>query len=230
MTRDALRDRLGYAFRQPDLLVQALTHRSFGASHNERLEFVGDAVLNCAIAAILYQRFPHIPEGDLSRVRASLVNGDTLAGLARALRMGEAVRLGEGEQKSGGADRSSILADALEAVFGAIFLDAGFEAARGVIESVFARELAKADPAALAKDPKTRLQEWLQARRIAVPEYAVVAVAGEAHAQTFTLECRIPGLAIVAAGTGANRRAAEQAAAAAAYAAAAAAQEVPRHG
>jgi ribonuclease-3 len=218
MTTDALRDRLGYAFRRPELLNQALTHRSFGADNNERLEFVGDAVLNCAIAAILYRRFPDIPEGELSRVRASLVNGETLARLGALLDLGSAIRLGEGEQRSGGAARPSILADALEALFGAIFLDAGFDVACGVVESVYAADLAKLDPAALSKDPKTRLQEWLQARKIAVPEYSVTAITGEAHAQTFTVECRIPALGIAAIGTGTSRRAAEQAAATAAYA------------
>jgi len=217
MTNDALRDRLGYAFRRPELLNQALTHRSFGAGNNERLEFVGDAVLNCAIAAIVYRRFPDIPEGELSRVRASLVNGETLARLGALLDLGSAIRLGEGEQRSGGAARPSILADTLEALFGAIFLDAGFDVACAVVESVYATDLAKLDPAALSKDPKTRLQEWLQARKIAVPEYSVTAVTGEAHAQTFTVECRIPALAIAAIGTGTSRRAAEQAAATAAY-------------
>ena len=213
-----LRERLGYAFRRPELLAQALTHRSYGASHNERLEFVGDAVLNCVVAAALFERFPAIPEGELSRVRASLVNRGTLARLARALALSGEIRLGEGELKSGGADRPSMLADALEAIFGAIFVDAGYDAARAVIERVYAEEFIDLDPAALGKDPKTRLQEWLQARRIAVPDYAVTVVAGEAHAQTFTVECRIPALAIVATGSGTNRRAAEQDAAADAYA------------
>ena len=213
-----LRERLGYAFRRPELLAQALTHRSYGASHNERLEFVGDAVLNCVVAAALFERFPAIPEGELSRVRASLVNRGTLARLARALALSGEIRLGEGELKSGGADRPSMLADALEAIFGAIFVDAGYDAARAVVERVYADELIDLDPAALGKDPKTRLQEWLQARRIAVPDYAVTVVAGEAHAQTFTVECRIPALAIVATGSGTNRRAAEQDAAADAYA------------
>jgi len=230
MTSDALGGRLGHSFRRPELLTQALTHRSFGSSHNERLEFIGDAVLDCAIAAVLYQRFPDIPEGDLSRVRASLVNGETLAGLARALDVGEAVRLGEGELRSGGATRPSILADALEAVFGAIFLDAGYDAAAAVIGNVYAPLLAGLDPAALTKDPKTRLQEWLQARRIAVPEYAVTDVAGDAHAQTFTVECRIPALAVVAVGAGASRRAAEQAAATLAYAEATAVPGIARRG
>ena len=230
MTSDALRDRLGHAFRRPELLAQALTHRSFGARHNERLEFVGDAVLNCAIAAVLYRRFPEIPEGDLSRVRASLVNRDTLAALARTLDVGAAVRLGEGELRSGGATRPSILADALEAVFGAIFLDAGFDAAAAVIEAAYAPLLSELDPAALSKDPKTRLQEWLQARRIAVPEYVVTDVAGDAHAQTFTVECRISALAVVTVGAGASRRAAEQAAATLAYAEATAVPGIARRG
>jgi len=230
MTSDALRDRLGYAFRRPELFAQALTHRSFGAPHNERLEFVGDAVLNCAIAAVLYGRFPQVPEGDLSRVRASLVNRETLADLARGLGFGTAVRLGEGEQKSGGAQRPSILADALEAVFGAIFLDAGFEPAREVIEAIYGNLLADLDPGALSKDPKTQLQEWLQARRIPVPDYVVTHVAGEAHAQTFTIECRIPALALVATGTGTSRRTAEQAAASKAYAMASAAPGIVQRG
>jgi ribonuclease-3 len=222
MPSTTLRDRLGCAFRRPELLAQALTHRSYGANHNERLEFVGDAVLNCVVAATLFERFPAIPEGELSRVRASLVNRGTLARLARGLSLSAEIRLGEGELKSGGADRSSILADALEAVIGAVFVDAGYDAARRVIERVYAAEFVCLDPAALGKDPKTRLQEWLQARRLAVPDYAVTRVAGEAHAQTFTVECRIPALAIVAAGSGTNRRAAEQDAAAEAYALAAA--------
>jgi len=210
---DTLRERLGYAFRDPGLLRQALTHRSYGASHNERLEFVGDAVLNCVVAAVLYERFPSLAEGDLSRVRASLVNQETLARVARRISLGGDVMLGEGEQKSGGADRASILADALEAVFGAVFLDAGFDAARKVIADCYGDVLARADPAFLGKDPKTRLQEWLQGRRMAVPDYAVVATTGEAHAQTFEVECRIPAIGVVVAGRGGSRRAAEQAAA-----------------
>lgn len=220
---------LGYSFRRPELLNQALTHRSFGAGHNERLEFVGDAVLNCAIAAVLYRRFPQIPEGELSRVRASLVNGETLARLGSALGLGSALRLGEGELRSGGAMRPSILADTLEAVFGAVFLDADFEAACAVVEAVYAADLADLDPAALSKDPKTRLQEWLQARKVEVPEYAVTVVTGEAHAQTFTVLCRIPVLAIEATGTGASRRSAEQAAAAIAYATAIAGSGIASH-
>jgi ribonuclease III len=226
----ALNDRLGYAFRRPELLTQALTHRSFGANHNERLEFIGDAVLDFVIAADLYERFPSIPEGELSRVRASLVNGDTLAQLARGLALSEEVLLGESASKSGGRDRPSILADALEAVFGAVFLDAGFEVARDVILRVYAPALVDLDPSLLGKDPKTRLQEWLQARHLPVPEYAVAAVEGEAHAQTFTIECRIAALGISTTGSGTSRRTAEQAAAAPAYAAAVAAHGVERGG
>jgi ribonuclease-3 len=222
---DGFSERLDYAFRQPDLLRQALTHRSYGAPNNERLEFVGDAVLNCVVALALYERFPQTPEGDLSRARASLVNRDTLALLARQVGLGAAVRLGEGEQKSGGADRTSIIADALEAVFGAVFLDGGFDAARTVIDGIYADLLRGADPATLGKDPKTRLQEWLQARRLPVPEYAVAATSGEAHAQQFDVDCRIPSLSIAARGSGASRRAAEQDAAAAAYALAVAGEQ-----
>jgi ribonuclease-3 len=216
----ALSHQLGYAFRRPELLAQALTHRSHAAVHNERLEFIGDAVLNCVIAAVLFERFPEIPEGELSRVRASLVNRDALARLARRLSLSAEILLGEGELKSGGGGRPSILADALEAIFGAVFVDAGFDEARAVIERLYVPELRDLDPAALGKDPKTRLQEWLQARRMAVPEYAVTAIAGEAHAQVFTVECRIPTLGIVTVGSGSSRRAAEQAAASDAYAAA----------
>ena len=217
MTPDARAVALGHVFRQPQLLHQALTHRSFAAEHNERLEFIGDGVLNCAIALMLYERFPQMPEGDLSRMRAGLVNRDTLHRHAAALGLGAAIRLGEGEVKSGGAARPSILADALEAVLGAIFLDAGYAAAHAAIERLYADDIAGADTEAIAKDPKTRLQEWLQGRRLPVPEYAIVEVRGEAHLQNFEVVCRITALDIAATGTGASRRAAEQAAAAQAY-------------
>jgi ribonuclease-3 len=217
MTRSTPTESLGYAFRRPELLRQALTHRSFGADHNERLEFIGDSILNCAIALVLYERFPQIPEGELSRLRANLVNKDTLHRLARAHDLGNAIRLGEGELRSGGAERPSILADALEALFGAIFVDGGFDAAAAAIGRIYAGEIGVIDPSGLAKDPKTRLQEWLQARRLPVPEYAVVTIRGEAHLQTFDVLCRIPAFDIAATGSGPSRRAAEQAAAAAAY-------------
>jgi ribonuclease-3 len=201
---------LDHVFADADLLRQALTHRSYGTPHNERLEFIGDAVLNCVVARALFDRFPDLPEGELSRVRAHLVNRDMLAQVARRLGLGSAIRLGEGEFRSGGPDRASILADAMEAVFGAVFLDGGYEAARGTVDAVYADLLRDADPAVLGKDAKTRLQEWLQARRLPVPEYAIVATSGEAHAQRFAVECRISQLGIVAAGSGASRRIAEQ--------------------
>ena len=217
MPPSAPTESLGHVFRRPELLRQALTHRSFGADHNERLEFIGDSILNCAIALALYRRFPQLPEGELSRIRANLVNKDMLYRLARTLDLGGAIRLGEGELKSGGASRPSILADALEAMFGAIFLDGGFDAVDAAISRLYAGEIAGIDPMGLAKDPKTRLQEWLQGRKLAVPEYEVAAVRGESHLQTFDVVCRIPALDIVATGSGPSRRAAEQAAAAAAY-------------
>jgi ribonuclease-3 len=213
----SLGESLGHAFRRPELFRQALTHRSFGADHNERLEFIGDAVLDCVIGMTLFRRFPQMPEGELSRLRANLVNKDTLHRLALSLDLGASLRLGEGELKSGGATRPSILADALEALFGAVFIDAGFEAARDVIERVYAGEISGLERTGLPKDAKTRLQEWLQGRRLPVPEYAIAAVGGEAHQQSFEVMCRIPALGITATGTGPNRRAAEQAAAASAY-------------
>jgi ribonuclease-3 len=216
---DSARIALDHTFTDPNLLRQALTHRSYGVPHNERLEFIGDAILNCVVALTLYERYPDLPEGDLSRVRAHLVNKDMLAQVARRLGLGAMIRLGEGEIRSGGAARASILADAMEAVFGAVFLDAGFAEARRTIDAAYADLLRDADPATLGKDPKTRLQEWLQAQRLPVPEYAIVATTGEAHAQQFAVECRIPGLAIIATGSGSSRRAAEQDAAASALAA-----------
>jgi ribonuclease-3 len=218
MPSAALRDRLGYAFRKPELLALALTHRSRAPAHNERLEFVGDAVLNCVVGAALYRRLADLPEGDLSRLRAHLVNRDTLAVLARGLDLGGDIQVGEGERRGGGGERPSILADALEAVFGAVFLDGGYDAATEVIERVYGPALAAADPDVLGKDPKTRLQEWLQGRKLPVPDYAVTAVTGEAHAQTFAVSCRIPALAVETHGSGSSRRSAEQAAAGAAYA------------
>jgi ribonuclease-3 len=213
-----LEQRLGYAFRDPALLSRALTHRSHGAEHNERLEFVGDAVLNCVVAAALYRRFPQVPEGDLSRMRANLVNRDCLLLRAQDLGMSGLVRLGEGEVKSGGASRPSILADATEALFGAIFLDGGFEAAREAIEHCYADAVNAVDPAASGKDPKTRLQEWLQAKGMPLPEYAITAIDGEAHRQSFTVSCRVNALGRETTGYGASRRVAEQEAARAALA------------
>jgi ribonuclease-3 len=191
-------------------LRQALTHRSFGTPNNERLEFIGDAVLGFVVALCLYERFPDTPEGQLTRARAHLVREDTLAQVARRIDLGRAVRLGEGELKSGGEDRPSILADAMEAVFGAVFLDAGFDAARAAIVAAYGDVLRDADPARLGKDAKTRLQEALHKRRLPEPAYEIVATTGKAHAQEFAVECRIADLRIVTRGVGASRRAAEQ--------------------
>ena len=213
MTPDARAVALGHVFRQPQLLHQALTHRSFAAEHNERLEFIGDGVLNCAIALMLYERFPQMPEGDLSRMRSSLVNRDTLYRHAAALDLGASIRLGEGELKSGGFARPSILADALEALIGAIFLDGGFAAVRGTIARLYEPLLAGLDPKTLEKDPKTLLQELLQARKVALPQYSVVATRGAAHSQNFEVECLIPELSVRTTGSGSSRRAAEQEAA-----------------
>jgi ribonuclease III len=201
---------VAHTFANPELLRQALTHRSFGTPNNERLEFIGDAVLGFVVALTLYERFPDTPEGQLTRARAHLVREDTLAQVARRIDLGSAIRLGEGEMKSGGADRASILADAMEAVFGAVFLDAGFAAARSTIEAAYGDVLRDADPARLGKDAKTRLQEALHKRRLPEPAYEIVATTGKAHAQEFAVECRIADLGIVTRGAGASRRAAEQ--------------------
>jgi ribonuclease-3 len=209
--------RIGYRFNDPELLRRALTHRSFGAAHNERLEFLGDSVVNCAVALELYQKFPRLAEGELSRLRASLVNQQSLAGIAHRLDLGGQLRLGEGELKSGGARRPSILADAVEAVIGAVFLDGGFTDAHAVVTAIFATELGTIDPATAGKDPKTLLQEYLQARRIALPQYMVVATRGEAHEQQFQVECLIPELGVRSQGEGSSRRSAEQEAARHAY-------------
>ncbi|MDB5810432.1 MAG: rnc [Betaproteobacteria bacterium] len=213
MVRHALAEITGYPFVNADLLRQSLTHRSFGAPHNERLEFLGDGVLNCIIAALLFERFPQLAEGDLSRLRASLVNQQSLYEIAQQIELGGELLLGEGELKSGGAQRPSILADAIEALIGATFLDGGFDAARAVVVRLFERQLAGADPQTVGKDAKTLLQELLQSRRIALPQYSVVATAGEAHEQNFRVECAIPELKIRTQGEGSSRRAAEQIAA-----------------
>jgi ribonuclease III len=208
-----LERRLGHRFANPDLARQAITHRSFGTPHNERLEFLGDSLLNCAVATLLYERFPRLPEGDLSRLRAALVNQSSLSAVATKLGLGDRLRLGEGELKSGGFRRPSILADALEAVLGAVYLDAGFEAVRAAVERLLAERLEARDDLPLEKDPKTALQEHLQARKLQLPRYSVQRTEGEAHDQTFTVECRVDDLGIAASGRGASRRAAEQAAA-----------------
>lgn len=217
MTHEALFTRLGYRFEDSRLARQALTHRSYGTPHNERLEFLGDGVLNCAVASLLYERFPHLPEGHLSRLRANLVNQDSLSRLANQLDVGSYLLLGEGELKSGGFRRPSILADALEACFGAVFLDGGFDAAAEVIRTLYEPLVAELDPKAMGKDPKTLLQEFLQGRHLALPKYQVIEVRGEAHEQQFHVECLIPELAIRTQGEGPSRRSAEQLAARLAY-------------
>lgn len=204
---------LGYAFQQEALLRQAITHRSYGALHNERLEFLGDSVLNCTIARALYDTFPSLPEGTLSRMRANLVKQDTLAEIAVRLQLGEYMLLGEGELKSGGFRRPSILADTLESIFGAVFLDAGFEAARAVILRLFEPVIAAIDPNVSGKDAKTQLQEWLQGKRHPLPDYQLAGTRGEAHDQVFVVACHIPALGITTQGQGKSRRAAEQEAA-----------------
>ena len=199
---------------------QALTHRSHGSPNNERLEFLGDSILNCAIAARLYQTYPRLPEGDLSRMRAALVKEQTLAEIAARLKLGDILMLGEGELKSGGFRRPSILADALEAIIGAVYLDAGFVAAEQMILALYEPLLQNLDPKTIAKDPKTQLQEYLQSRKLPLPQYEVLAIRGEAHEQEFEVECIIPGLNIRSLGEGHSRRSAEQNAAIAAYQAA----------
>ena len=208
-----LETRIGHRFKSSALLEQALTHRSFGSSHNERLEFLGDGVLDCVVAEELYARFPELPEGALSRLRANLVRQASLAGVARAIGLSGFMKLGEGELASGGAERPSILADGLEAVYGAVLVDGGYGAARATILRTLGEALGRLDAAAPAKDAKTRLQELLQGRRNKLPEYRVVATKGAAHKQTFEVECAVAELDLRATGSGSSRREAEQKAA-----------------
>lgn len=217
MDLEALNVAIGYRFNDPGLLRRALTHRSYGADHNERLEFLGDSVVNCVVALDLYRRFPDLDEGGLSRVRASLVSQDSLSAVAQRAGLGDQLLLGEGELKSGGIRRPSILADALEAVIGAAFLDGGFQCACGVVRRLFESDLAAVDPRSSSKDPKTLLQELLQSRRVALPRYTIVATHGQAHEQLFEVECVIPELDIRSLGVGSSRRGAEQDAARRAY-------------
>ncbi len=217
MNQTALSKQLGYNFVQAALLQRALTHRSYSSFHNERLEFLGDSVLNCTIAKYLFQTYPDVPEGDLSRLRSNLVNQQTLAVLAQQLNIGELLALGEGELKSAGASRPSILADALEAVFGAILLDSDFETAEKVVLGLYVPFIAKMDIQSLGKDAKTQLQEYLQGRKLQLPKYSIIEIKGEAHAQTFEVECEIEKLKIKTRGEGHSRRVAEQVAAEAAY-------------
>src|SRR5690606_2678882 len=207
--------RLHHRFSNARLLERALTHRSFGADHNERLEFLGDSVLNLAVSGLLFAKLDTLPEGDLSRVRANLVKQDTLFGLAQGLGLSQGLRLGDGEKRSGGHKRPSILADALEAVIGAVYLDAGFETAAALVHRLYADVELSTRMTALGKDPKTELQEWLQGRKMKLPVYRVVATLGEAHKQTFDVECTVQESGHSERGIGASRRAGAQAAAAA---------------
>lgn len=211
----ALQKRLQHAFANPRLLQQALTHRSFSADHNERVEFLGDSVLNLAVAGLLYEQLSNLPEGDLSRVRANLVKQETLHQLALVLGLPELLRLGEGEARSGGHKRPSILADAVEAIIGAVYLDAGFDKANQLVRRLFKDVEINPQMQAIGKDPKTQLQEWLQGRKMKLPLYRVAGTLGAAHQQTFEVDCEIAELGHTERGIGASRRAGEQAAAAA---------------
>jgi ribonuclease-3 len=211
----ALQQRLQHLFADARLLLRAVTHRSFSADHNERLEFLGDSVLNLAVSGLLYKRLADLPEGDLSRVRANLVKQDTLHQLAVGLDLAAVIRLGEGEARSGGHKRPSILADALEAIIGAVYLDAGYAAADALVGRLFAAVEINPQMQAIGKDPKTELQEWLQGRKMKLPAYRVVSTLGAAHRQTFDVECEIVELGASERGLGGSRRAGEQAAAAA---------------
>jgi len=217
MARPSTIDALGYRFRDAELLRQALTHRSYGALHNERLEFLGDGILNCVVAEELFRRFPRMNEGDLSRLRASIVNQQSLCEHAQNIGVGGHLLLGEGELKSGGIQRPSILADAMEALIGAVFLDGGYAAARDVVATIFADRLEAAGEETPGKDPKTLLQELLQGQHLSLPHYSVIATHGAAHDQIFRVECVIPELGIRTEGEGPSRRSAEQAAARRAY-------------
>jgi ribonuclease-3 len=210
MLSNELEQRLGYAFVSRELLAQALTHRSFGQPNNERLEFLGDSVLNCAIAKEIFDRHRDMPEGEMSRLRANLVNQNVLAGIAFDLGIGPLLRLGEGELKTGGTARPSILADALEALLGAISLEAGFDRAADTVTHLFSSRLDGGDADKPRKDPKTELQEWLQAHRLPLPQYMVKRIEGEAHRQIFHVQCDIPSQKITVSGEGSSRRVAEQ--------------------
>ena len=210
---DALQLRLGHRFADAALLQRALTHRSFGADHNERLEFLGDAVLALAVSALLYERFSASDEGDLTRVRAHLVREDSLHRAALVLGLPEVLRLSEGEARGGGAQRPSILADAVEALLGALYLDGGLPAATRLVRTLFGELITSTEADSWSKDAKTELQEWLQARKLPVPSYSILATRGQAHAQTFDVECAVPNLGLTEQGEGRSRRSAEQEAA-----------------
>lgn len=209
----ALQEQLGYVFEDKTLLETALTHRSYGSRHNERLEFLGDAVLDCVVALLLYERYAGLDEGVLSRMRASLVRQEALFEVAQEIAVSPFLRMGEGELKAGGFNRPSILADAMEALFGAIFLEAGFPVVQAVISRLFLPFMDRIDPKTFGKDAKTQLQEYLQGHHMALPEYHVIATHGAAHDQKFDVECLVPKLDIRVSGSGSSRRGAEQAAA-----------------
>jgi ribonuclease-3 len=213
MSVTVLTRKLGHEFSSAELLRTALTHRSFGSPHNERLEFLGDSVLNCVVAHLLYARFPELPEGDLSRLRANLVRQDSLHRLALFLDVGQVLKLGEGELKSGGHQRPSILADAVEALFGAVFLDAGFEAVQRVIAALYQPLIDDLKPGQAQKDAKTRLQEWLQGKKRPLPRYQMLSTSGAAHEQRFEVACEIENPPLRTIGQGGSRRIAEQVAA-----------------
>ncbi|WP_018150303.1 ribonuclease III [Leeia oryzae] len=204
---------MAYAFKQPQLLRQALTHRSYGVPHNERLEFLGDSVLSCALSSMLFDRFPNLSEGELSRVRANLVNQQALSQIANHLGLGRLLWLGEGELRSGGRERPSIMADALEALFGALYLDGGLQAAHQWIARLYQPLITTLDPKTLGKDPKTQLQEYLQGRRLPLPIYKVLNTEGAVHEQLFEVECEVGKLNLKVAAKGNSRRLAEQLAA-----------------
>ena len=206
----SLQNRLQHHFKEPALLQRAVTHRSFSADHNERLEFLGDSVLGLAVSTMLFRRLRDLPEGDLSRMRANLVKQDSLHRIASQLKVSDVLRLGEGESKSGGKLRPSILADAVEALIGAVYLDAGFEVAQSMVHRFFEGVDLSPEKQAAAKDAKTALQEWLQGRRMALPKYSLANTRGEAHQQEFEVECEIAGLGLKTRGIGVSRRAAEQ--------------------
>lgn len=210
MDPDFVSGKIGHVFLDADLLRRALTHRSHGAEHNERLEYLGDSIVNCIIALELYERFPGLSEGELSRLRANLVNQQALLAIAQCMDLGQHLLLGEGEIKSGGAQRPSILADAVEALIGAVMLDGGFAAARSAVRRLFSASLAVVNPNTSGKDAKTLLQEFTQGKGLPLPVYTLLATQGRAHAQIFQVQCSIENLGISTEGQGSSRRAAEQ--------------------
>lgn len=210
MDPDVVSERIGHHFLDPELLRRALTHRSYATDHNERLEYLGDSIVNCIVALELFERFPGLSEGDLSRLRANLVNQPALVRVAQGMQLGDHLLLGEGELKSGGTQRPSILADTVEAIIGAVMLDGGFAAAQGAVRRLFADSLAAVNPNASGKDAKTLLQEFTQGRGLPLPVYTLLGTHGHAHAQTFQVQCAIDELGVRTEGLGSNRRAAEQ--------------------